>query len=145
MDEGTRWPMDFAHRPGDGPPLVFRPEGFLVVMLAGNADGRNAMAALREAGYAESDIKLYTDEEILANYQSYVEDRKVVERLAGVVTDDIEGRDQYLAYAREGRCALWMRIPDENDVRKALRVLSDFPTVHSRYYGASGVQDVQLP
>jgi hypothetical protein len=37
-----------------------------------------------------------------------------------------------------------MRIPDEQEVRKALQVLSGHPYVHSRYYGASGVQDVNL-
>jgi hypothetical protein len=38
-----------------------------------------------------------------------------------------------------------MHIPNEDDVTKALRVLSDFPYVHSRYYGVNGVHDVRLP
>jgi len=144
MDEDIRWPMDFDRQPGRGPNLVFRPTGFLVVMLVGADEARAAASALMESGFAERDLKLYTSEEILANYDRYVEDRTVPERLAGVVTDDVEGRDLYLSYAREGRSALWMRIPDEQDVRKALQVLSGHPYVHSRYYGASGVQDVNL-
>jgi hypothetical protein len=145
MDEDIRWPMDFDRKPGRGPNLVFRPEGFLVVMLAGDEEGRNAVSALRDAGYAEQDLKLSTSAEILANYERYVEDRTVPERLTGVVTDDVEARDLYLSYAREGRSALWMHIPDENDVKKALLVLAGHPYVHSRYYGTNGMYDVRLP
>ena len=144
MDERFRWPMDFERKAGRGQNLVFRPQGFLVVMLVGADEGRAAASALMEAGFAEDDLKLYTAEEILANYERYVEDRTLPERLAGVVTDDVEGRDLYLSYARDGRSALWMHIPDENDVKKALLVLSGHPYVHSRYYGATGVDDVHL-
>jgi hypothetical protein len=144
MDEDIRWPMDFDRKPGRGPNLVFRPIGFLVVMLVGADEARAAAAALRESGFAEGDLKVYTAEEIQANYDRYMKDRTVPERLAGVVTDDVEGRDLYMSYAREGRSALWMRIPDERDVRKALQVLSGHPYLHSRYYGPNGVQDVHL-
>lgn len=144
MDEGFRWPMDFDRKPGRGQNLVFRPQGFLVVMLVGADDGRAAASALLDAGYAEHDLKLYTGEEILANHQRYVEDRTVPERLAGVVTDDVEARDLYLSYARQGRSALWIHIPKENEVNKALRVLADHPYVHLRYYGANGMSDFQI-
>jgi hypothetical protein len=48
--------------------------------------------------------------------------------LFGPVTDEDElaGRELYLGYAREGRSALWMRLPNEEDVSKALRVLVDY-------------------
>src|SRR5215210_3804331 len=145
MDEGIRWPMDFDRKPGRGPNMVFRPEGFLVVMLAGDEGGRIAVSALRDAGFAEQDLKLSTSEEILANYQRYVEDRTVPERMTGFVTDDVEARELYLSYARQGRSALWMHLPEESNVRKALRVLADHPYVHTRYYGADGLYDVRLP
>jgi hypothetical protein len=145
MDEDIRWPMDFDRKPGRGPNLVFRPEGFLVVILAGDAEGRIAVTALRDAGFAEQDLKLSSSEEILANYERYVEDRTVPERVAGFVTDDVEARDLYLSYAREGRSALWMHLPEESNVRKALRVLAGHPYVHSRYYGANSMYDVRLP
>ena len=51
------------------------------------------------------------------------------------MVDDSEGRELYLAYAREGRCAMWVRIPDEATSRKALRVLADHDYLHTRYYG----------
>ena len=145
MGGEIRWPMDFSRRPGKGPNLTFRPEGFLVVMMAGDDEGRRAVLALQEAGFAESELKIYTSEEILANYRTYVNDRTVPERLAGVVTDDVEARDLYLSYAEEGRSALWMHIEDESGVAGALRALSGHPYVHYRYYGHGGVHDIRLP
>ena len=38
-----------------------------------------------------------------------------------------------------------MHLPDESNVRKALRVLAAHPFVHSRYYGADIMYDVRLP
>ena len=55
------------------------------------------------------------------------------ERMTGFVTDDVEARDLYLSYARQGRSALWMHLPEGSNVRKALRVLANHPYVYSRY------------
>src|SRR5215212_2371070 len=144
MDDDIRWPMDFDRKPGRGANLMFRPRGFLVVMLPGDHEALRACSALRDAGFAEIDLKLYTSEEIVANYERYVKDRTVRERLTGSLTDDVEARDLYLSYAREGRCALWMHIPDETRVARALRVLANHPYVHFRYYGVNGMHDVRL-
>ena len=64
--------------------------------------------------------------------------------MAGSVVDDQEGRDLYLAYAREDRCALWLRLPDEADVPKALRLLADYDYLHTRYYGSERQTDFHI-
>jgi len=63
--------------------------------------------------------------------------------LFGPVTDEDElaGRELYLGYAREGRSALWLRLPDEEDVSKALRLLADYDYLHARYYGFNTTED----
>jgi hypothetical protein len=53
--------------------------------------------------------------------------------MVGSVVSDSEGRDLYLDYARQDRCAMWVRIPDAEDVPQALRVLADHDYVHTRY------------
>jgi hypothetical protein len=58
--------------------------------------------------------------------------------------DDDAGRDLYLDYAKDGRSALWVRLPDKEDVPKVLRVLADREYLHARYYGEEGVQDFHL-
>jgi hypothetical protein len=40
--------------------------------------------------------------------------------------------------------ALWLRLPDEDRVRKAMLVLADFDYLHGRYYGAKGQTDFRV-
>jgi hypothetical protein len=60
------------------------------------------------------------------------------------MADDVEGRELYLGYAREDRSALWLRLPDETDVPKALRVLADYDYLHRRYYGSEQQTDFHV-
>ena len=64
--------------------------------------------------------------------------------LAAFVAEDVEGRELYLAYAREDRCAMWVRIADEGRVVEALRVLADFDCLHARYYGRNEQHDFHI-
>jgi hypothetical protein len=87
-------------------------------------------------GFAARDVKLYTGEQILENYEVYVGWRNTTDKVVGSIVDDSEGRELYLGYVRQDRCAMWVRIPDEEDVPKALRVLADRDDVQTRYYGS---------
>ena len=71
----------------------------------------------------------------------YAGRRSTADKVVGSIVDDSEGRELYLGYAREDRCAMWVRIPDEEDVSKALRVLADHEYVHTRYYGSQRQTD----
>jgi hypothetical protein len=62
----------------------------------------------------------------------------------GAFGDDVEGRELYVSYAREGRCAMWARIPDEGNVPKALRILADYDYLHTRYYGDKSQHDFHI-
>ena len=138
-DDETIWPMDPSISP-----LIFRPQGYQVAILADSEEGERAKATLTSAGYEPDDMRLYSGEEILANHELYNERRSVGDRIVGAVTDDTEGREMYLGYAREGRCALWVRIPDESDVPKALRALAEHDLLHTRYYGDEREDDIHI-
>lgn len=138
-DDETIWPMDPSLSP-----LVFRPQGYLVAILADSEEGERAKTTLTSAGYEPENMILYSGEEILANHELYEERRSVGGRIVGAVTDDTEGREMYLGYAREGRCALWVRIPDERDVPKALRALAEHDLLHTRYYGDERQDDIHI-
>ena len=134
MDKSENtFPMDISE--GSSRPWNFRPGGYLVVILASDEEAQRAESALVEGGFASRDIKLYTGKQILANQEEYVSRRGVPSRIVGSVVDDVEGRALYLGYARDDRCAMWVRIPDESKVPMALRVLADHDYVHARYYG----------
>jgi len=140
MEENENvFPMDVVD--ASSRPWAFRPQGYLVAILADADEAHRAEAALAKAGLASHDIKLYTADQILENHERYISRRGVVSKVAGAIADDSEGRELYLGYARDDRCAMWVRIPDEGEVRKALVVLADYDTLHVRYYGEEGQYD----
>ena len=138
------FPMDFWAEDPSPRPWTFQPEGYLVVILSDADEAKRAESSLVSQGFASRDVKLYTGKQILENYEAYQGRRSVTDKVVGAVTADSEGRELYLGYAREDRCAMWVRIPDENDVPKALRVLADHDYVHTRYYGSDGQTDFNV-
>ncbi len=145
MDEDANtFPMDFYADDPSPHPWKFQPDGYLVVILSDAEEGERAEAALVAAGFAAHDVKRYPGERILETYEAYAARRNLVDKVVGAVVDDAEGRDLYLAYAREGACALWLRLPNEADVPKALRVLADRSYVHTRYYGSGKQEDFRV-
>ena len=137
-EQDITFPMDVTD---PSHPWKFKPEGYLVVILTGISEARRALSALVEGGFGDRDIKVYSGEQILENDAVNMRRRSVATRLLGPVTAQTTGRDLYLGYAREGRSALWLRLPNEDDVSKALRVLADCDYVHARYYGFNKWED----
>jgi hypothetical protein len=103
------------------------------VILTGISEARRALSALVEGGFGHRDIKVYSGEQILENDAANRPRRTVARRLLGPVTDEdeVRGRDLHLGYARGGRSALWLRLPNEEAVSKALRVLADYDHLHA--------------
>jgi hypothetical protein len=143
LDE-TTFPMDVTDEDPSSLPWNFRPEGYLVVIVAGIEEAIRAETALAEAAFEPRDIKPYTGKQILENQAVYIGRRSVMTKLVAAVAEDWEGRELYLAYAREDRCAMWVRIRDEDRVPKALRVLADFDCLHARYYGDDEQHDFHI-
>jgi hypothetical protein len=139
-DSENTFPMDVTDP--SSRPWNFRPRGYLVVILASSEEAQRAETALVAEGLAPRDVKLYTGNEILDNHEEYMKRRGAASKMVGSMVDDVEGRELYLGYAREDRCAMWVRIPDEDDVPKALRVLADHDYLHTRYYWADRLQRV---
>lgn len=137
------FPLDITERKPGERSWKFRPDGYLVLVLVDDGEAQRAEAALVATGFASRDIKLYPGKQILATFEVYKGQRDLADRVVGAVTDDVEGRDLYLDYARENRSALWLRV-DEQQVAKALRVLADYDYLHTRYYGANEETDYHV-
>jgi hypothetical protein len=142
MDDESTFPPDVTDP--SSRPWMFRPQGYLVAILADTDEAQRAEAALVDTGIAPGDIKLYTGKEILENHERYMGRRGIVSKAVGAIADDSEGREAYLDYAREDRCAMWVRIPDEGNVPRALRVLADHNYLHARYYGDESQYDFHI-
>lgn len=125
-------------------PWKFRPGGFLVVILASGEEAERARTALVAQGFAARDIKLYTGKQILDNQVEYIARRGLTSKVLSPFIEDVEGRELYLGYARDDRCAMWVRIPDEYEVPRALRVLADYNYLHTRYYGPGQQTDYHV-
>jgi len=143
MTEPTEntFPMDIYVDDPAPRPWKFRPTGYLVAILADAEEGRKAEDALIAHGFDARDVKVYTGAQILENYKVYEARRNLTDSVAGSVIDDSEGKALYLGYASEGRSALWLRLPDEYHVRKAMVVLANLEYSHARYYGDKGQTD----
>ena len=145
MNEGENtFPMDFYVQDSSPRPWKFRPTGYLVVILSDADEAERGEADLVTRGFAPRDVKLYTGGQILENYEVYAARRKTTDKVVGSIVDDSEGRELYLDYARQGRSAMWVRIPNEEDVPKALRVLANHDYVHTRYYGSEQQTDFKV-
>jgi hypothetical protein len=130
-----RWP--FGETDG-GPlsrPIVVDLEGVLVAILADASTGERAMASLSERGYSDRQLRLYTSEQILAYEETFRTNRGLAGRVVGALVDDGESMAQYVQYAREGRAALWVLVPDRDEANRLVRLLADHAVLHIWYHG----------
>jgi hypothetical protein len=125
-------------------PLVFNPQGFLVAVLEDADQAEQARAALVDAGFADRDLRVYTSQEILDSWERFRAERSLAQRVAGAVTDDPETIELYYGYARAGRAALWIHVPNDDDADRAVRDLADHQVLHFRHYGHNSQQDLHI-
>ena len=147
MDEHeVVWPMGMTDQdPSLGArPLVFDPRGFLVAILEDADQAERARAALAEAGFAETDLRVYTSQQILDDHERFLAQRTLARRAVGGFTDDPDTIKLYFGYAREGHAALWVHVPEEADAKRAVRCLADHQVLHFRHYGHNSQQDLHI-
>ena len=125
-------------------PLFFNPQGFLVAILEDADQAEQAKATLAAAGFADRDLRVYTSSQILDSWQRFQAERSLGQRVVGAVTDDPDTIELYFGYARAGRSALWVRVPDEADADRAVRCLADHQVLHFRHYGHDTQQDLHI-
>jgi hypothetical protein len=99
-------------------PLVFNPQGFLVAILEDADQAGQARATLAGAGFADTNLRVYTSQQILDSWERFQAERSLAQRVAGAVTDDPDTLELYFGSARQGRAALWVHVPDEADAKK---------------------------
>ncbi len=125
-------------------PLVFNPEGFLVAILEDVDQAEQAKAALTQTGFADRDLRVYTSQQILGSWERFKAERTLAQRVAGALTDDPDTIELYFGYARAGRSALWVHVPDDDDAKRAVRGLADHQVLHFRHYGHDSQQDLHI-
>jgi hypothetical protein len=140
------WPTGMSDHdpPARERPLFFNPQGFLVAILQDNDQAEQAKTTLAEAGFADRDLRVYTSQQILESWERFQAERSLPQRVAGAVTDDPDTIEQYFGYARQGRSALWVHVPEKADAKRAVRALADHQVLHFRHYGHDSQQDIHI-
>jgi hypothetical protein len=128
------WPMGMTDQdpPIGARPLAFNPQGFLVAILEDADQAERAKAGLVEAGFADRDLRVYTSQQIMEDHERFLAQRTLARRVVGAVTDDPDTIELYFGYARAGRAALWVHVPDDADANRAIRGLADHQVLHIR-------------
>ena len=140
------WPMGMSDQdPSLGArPLFFNPQGFLIAILEDADQAEQAKAGLVEAGFASTELRVYTSQQILEDHERFLAQRTLARRVVGAVTDDPDTIELYFGYARAGRSALWVRVADKADADRAVRGLADHPVLHFRHYGHGRQDDLHI-
>jgi hypothetical protein len=97
-----------------------------------------------DAGFDRDDLRVYTSREILNDHEIYLKERSPARRVVGALTDDQATIDLYFGYAREGRGALWVHVPEKDDAARAIRYLADHGVLHYRYFGRDRETDIHV-
>ena len=137
------WPMGME-RDLSTRPMVFNPEGFLVAILNNTEACERARTALLEAGFSDGDLRIYTSQQILEDHEIFLKTRSKTRRVVGALTDDQSTIDLYFGYAKEGRGALWIHVPEKSDANRATRCLIDQDVLHYRYFGRNEELDIHV-
>jgi hypothetical protein len=125
-------------------PVVFRPKGFLVAILLDEDEAGRAAAALRAAGFADRELRIFSGEQILADYARYTARQNRPRRAVAAVADDPDTLALYHGHARDGRAALWVHVHDDDEAGRAIRALSGSAALHIRHYGQDRQRDFYL-
>jgi hypothetical protein len=134
------FPMDITDP--SSRPWNFRPEGYLVVILAGTEEAERAEPALVEGGFAVETSS--STRQADPGQPRGVHEAPGCFDSGGLRSRRRRGSGALPGHEREDRCALWLRLPDEAVVPKALRVLADQHYLHTRYYGSEQQNDFHV-
>ena len=101
-------------------------------------------APCRAIGFADDALRTYTSEQMLAFDKAFRSSHGLVDRALRSLLNDREAVAQYLAYARNGRCALWIRVAERDDANRVIRTLVDHDLVHAWFHGHGGLEVIHI-
>jgi len=145
-DTDIVWPVGTTDQDPDlsARPMVFHPRGFLVAILPGAGEAERAAAALRDTGFTDEKLRIFTSQQILDDYARYTAQPSLLRRVVATLTDDPETIELYYGHARDGRFALWVHVTDDDEANRAIRGLAGCATLHIRHYGHRRQSDFYL-
>jgi hypothetical protein len=141
MNEPRDWPLE---RPAQGTlrPWFLSAVGYLVVLFPDAEGARRAQHGLMDHGVPESDIRLYTSDQIRDIRSRLQQERSTLAKAVAAFTIDQAALTKYLDTAKAGGAVLWLYAPTQEDADRLLRRLVDYDYADARYYGEGGVETI---
>jgi len=143
-DAAERWPFGSSDGGPESRPLVVEMEGVLVAIFESDAAGEHGLAALRELGIDDQNLRFYSSAQILTYEEEFRSDRTLTGRLIGGFVDDGDTMAQYVEFGREGRSAVWALVPLREDANRVVRKLADEKTLFIWYHGHDQVETIPM-
>ena len=138
------WPFGSTDGGPGSRPLVVHLDNVLIAVLPDTAAGERAVEVLRDHGYPDERLRLYTGEQIIAYDEEFKSSRGVTGKVVGAVVDDTKTMDEYRDYGREGCSAVWVKLAHRDDANQVMRTLGDLGLRHVWFHGRRGLETVHL-
>lgn len=122
---------------------VFNPKHFIVAVFSDEARAEQAVAALRDAGFAPDDVRLISGQQVLSTELEYKNQKGALARLAGLFpAEEADAVKQYVEQAERGALFMAVKAPDQEQ----RTVVKDILAVHGahtiRYYGENTITNL---
>ena len=138
------WPFGTTDGGPGTRPLVVHLEDVLIMVLADDASGQRARDVLREHGFPDERLRLYSSEQIVAYDQAFRSERGLAGKVVGTIVDDNPLMEAYLRYGQEGCSALWVQLAHRDDANPVIRSLTDCGLRQVWFHGRRGVETLHL-
>ena len=137
------WPFGTTDGGPRTRPLVVHLEDVLVIVLQDDEAGRQALALLRDHGFADDRLRLYSSEQIVAYDDAFRAERGLTGRVVGTIVDDNPLMEAYRRYGEEGCSALWVQLAHRDDANQVIRSVTDLGLRQVWFHGRRGVETLR--
>lgn len=112
-----------------------------VTAVLGPAEGEKTVEALRQAGFRDDDLHLWTGPEVVALVDAGARDN-AVKRTLRELNDNDRNLNVYEQAARRGMAIIAVRAPEEEQRQRAHHILRAHFAHHGKFYGRFAIADL---
>jgi hypothetical protein len=134
-----------SEQPTGEPPILwgtYYPEDHVVATIAPTA-AQEAADSLREAGWADDEVRVLASDEALARYRTFVQHRSLLQRIgAAFSADEGEAAAEYVEAAEQGESIVIVHADAPTRAEQAAAVLGRYGARRMYYYEQKVVRDL---
>ena len=138
------WPFGSTDGGPASRPVRVHLEDVLIMVLPDDDAGLQALDALREHGFPDERLRLYSSEQIVAYDKAFRDERGLAGKVVGTLVDDNPLMSAYVRYGEEGCSALWVQLAHRDDANQVIRSLTDLGLRQVWYHGRRGVEALRI-